>query len=286
MHRWGYAPAVEALEENLIGGVPPIGEVTPWLRSDPRFRVQNGFVTLRGHEHLLWRSSARVATDRVLNGDAWAVAQRFATDLVHHCPFVNCVAVSGSLASGGFSLEDDLDFDLVVRTGTKYITYLLATFLGLKYSWKYRGRQLNRMHRVLSLPKLVCINVVWSDDETKPFVRKDADLAFELLRCRPIFGADQFDAICRENPWVTGYFPQLSARRHCNSIQSNASVLWRILRKLANHALALRTLDASSRRLVWCIYHFVQWTRRNDPDVVARVQFLRKVKWPYEVLQD
>jgi hypothetical protein len=286
MHRWGYAPNVEALELSLLGGIPPADELRRSLQDDLRFHLQDFFVALRGQEYLLQRSRERVASDRILNGDAWSVALRFASDLANHCPFVSCLAVSGSLASGGYCSEDDLDFDLVVRSGTKYVTYLLANLLGLKYSWKYRSRRLSRMHRVLSLPKLICINVVWAEGETKPFTRQDIDLAFELLRCRPILGSDSFARLCRENGWAGEFFPQLMTRKYGDSILPKPSALSRVLSALATRPPALRFLEVISRSLVWILYRAVQWSRRNEPAILERIRFLRAVKWPYEVLQD
>ena len=286
IHRLGYAPSVDALAKGLLGGSVPPSDLVRALGSQRHIQVQNGLVSLPGHEHLLRRSTERVESHRSLNGDAWSVARQFATDLASLCPFVHCVAVCGSLASGGYTASDDLDFDLFVESGTRYLTFLLATVVGLKYSWRYRKRRLSPVHQVWSLPKLICINVVWSDDEINPFIRRDADVAFELLRNQPVFGAAYFDRVCRANGWVASYFPQLYDLHRLDGVHVKLSLSSRLLRSLGRRPLVLHAMENFSRGIVWSLYHFVQWTRRRDPEAVRRTEFLRKVKWPYEILQD
>jgi len=286
MHRWGYSPTVDALAKSLLGGGVPVDDLVRALESQSQFQVRDGFVSLRGYEQLLQRSSERVGSHRVLNGDAWSVAAMFAADLASLCPFVNCVAACGSLAAGGYAKTDDLDFDLFVQSGTKYLTYLLATLIGLRYSWRYGKHRLSRMHEIWGLPKLICINVVWPTSEVQPFRRRDADVAFELLRCEPIFGATYFDQICRANKWLASYFPQLNTTHRPDTVRPSRSLTSSALQRLARHPLMLGMIEAFSNGVVWSLYHFVQWTRRHDLKSVQRMEFLRKVKWPYEILQD
>ncbi len=286
MHRWGYSPTVDALAKNLLGGSVPPSDLVRAIGSQAQIELRDGFVSLLGHADLVQRSSERVESHRALNGDAWSVARAFTEDLASLCPFVRCVAVCGSLASGGYANSDDLDFDLFVKSGTKYVSYLLATLVGLRYSWRYRKRKLNRIHQVWTLPKLICVNVVWSEDEVKPFIRRDADVAFELLRCQPLFGAAYFDQVCQDNEWVASYFPQLYNSHRPDTVHPGPSLVGSFLQQLGFHRLPLRVFEIGSRGIVWSLYHLVQWTRRRDPEAVSRMAFLRDVKWPYEVLQD
>ena len=256
------------------------------LLAEQRVVLRDSFVSLEGYEYLLEKSRRRVASNRILNGKAMSVALDFTRDLVRICPFAECVAVSGSVASGGYSSTDDLDFDLFVRAGTKYASYLIATLVGLRYSWRFRHQRLSNIHQVLSIPKIVCINVVWSEDQTAPFVRQDADMAFELLRCHPVFGARVFQQVCADNSWALSYFPQLQDRRFTDTIEAEETPLRRLLGRIWKHPRLMRGVEIACRGLVWIVYHVVQWTRRRDPAALARMNFLKRVKWPYEVLQD
>lgn len=286
MHRWGYAPPLETLAEQLLGGSASPGELKATLSRSSEVHIEDGFICLRGDEGLLEKSRERVRSDRSLNHSVRIIAEEFTRDLVRHCPFLECIALSGSVASGGYARGDDIDFDLFVETGTKYVSYLMANLLGLKYAWRYRNIESDDLHRMPLLPKVTCINVVWPADQTRPFVRQDAGLAFELLRCLPLWGAQRFREVLDDNSWLDDYVPQLRNRRSADLVSISPSPIWRILSSLRKHRAALRWLESGSRTIAWLLYHFVQGSRRRLPGAKERMEFLRRVKFPYEVFQD
>ena len=286
MHRWGYTPAVDALAASLLGGSVSGEHLKAHIAGSSRVRVEDGFAYLPGHEHLLEGSRRRVASHQTLNGAALAVAQEFTRDLVRVCPYVECVALSGSVASGGYGPADDVDFDLIVRSGTKYTSYLMATLVGLRYSWRYRHREVDELHRTPLLPKVICLNVVWTDAEARPFLRQDADMAFELMRCRPLFGTGRFREMLDENPWIRDYFPQAYEPLPSEDPPLERGALAGFVMAIGQVRGARQVIELASRGAVWALYHFVQWTRRRNPNAVQRNEFLRRVKAPYEVLQD
>ncbi len=246
----------------------------------------DGFACLAGREDLVERSRGRVAQDRVLNGRARTLAQEFARDLARNCPFVECIALSGSVASGAYDPRDDIDFDLFVRRDTKYTVYLVAQLVGLRYSWRYRHQELDEVHRLPFLSKIICVNVVWPSDQTRPFVRQDADLAFELLRCRPLYGARRFREALDENPWLAGFFPQIYDRLYLDAPAAGTGTLGRVLAAVAREPRLLDLVERICRRLSWIMYRSAQASRSRNPRAVARMEFLRRVKYPYEVFQD
>jgi len=249
-------------------------------------RYLDGFVCLRGREHLVERSRDRVVADKRLNPRMRAVAHDFARDLARVCPFVQTVALTGSMASGGYQEGDDIDFDLFVQRGTKYTTYLIATLVGLKYAWRHRHLELNAHHRTPLLPKIICINVVWPEDQTQPFVRNDEGLAFELLHCQPLVGSESFGRVLRDNPWLHAFFPQIYRRVWADVVPRESGVLSRFLAALARRPTVLMRIEGASRRLAWVLYQLVQNHRSKDPEARERMAFLRLVKYPYEVFQD
>ncbi len=286
MHGWGYVPTVESLAASLLGGrVSPEDLLAAVDRSD-RIRAEGDFVFLEGGRFLLERSRRRVESDRALNDEARGIASAFARDLVRSCPSVDTVALAGSVASHGYRSGDDIDFDLFVREGTKYIAYLGAVLLGLRYSWRYRHRVAQGTMRTPLLPKVACINVVWPEDQARPFVRQDEALAFELLRCEPLVGAAQFRDVLRANPWVRTYFPQIQERAWADDGTPPPNGIGGLLQSLEAHPRALRIVEWTARRIAWVLYSFVQWTRHGDSEAVARMEFLRRAKHPYEVFQD
>ncbi len=286
MHRWGYAPTLDALASSLLGGSVAPADLASVLSPLGPVSAQGGFVFLRGREDLVDRSRRRVESHRAMNGEGRRIAAEFADDLSRACPFVECIALTGSLASGGYRTGDDIDFDLVVRAGTKYTSYLIANLIGLRYAWRHRHRGAEEVQRTPFLPKVTCINVVWPRDETVPFARQDEGLAFELARSVPLRGVARFRAMLDGNPWIAGYFPQLFGRAWTEDPAREPTALGRFLAAVGRHPRAMRALEALSFGVSWVLYRFVQGSRRGNPEAQARMEFLRRVKYPYEVFQE
>ncbi len=286
MHNWGYAPTLAALARDLVGGEVPTASLEAALQTTQRFRTRDGFVHLPGDEFLVESSKQRWRSNHMLNGHAHALAEAFAKEVATLCPYVRCIALSGSVASGGYRSGDDIDFDLIVRDGTKYICYLASNLVGLKYSWRFRKAKVDGLQRTPFLPKIMCINVVWTDDQTRPFVRQDAGMAFELLHCQPLIGADIFGEVLAGNLWLRGFFPQLLERTWFDSVHRGKSRIGGFLARVGARPISLGRLNRVCRILSWMLYTFVQASRHRDAAARARMEFLKTVKYPYEVFQD
>ncbi len=286
MHRWGYAPRIDALARQLIGGPTSVEALETAMLASDLFCVEHGFVALAGSKALLGHSRTRSDRNRLLNGEARALAREFAEELTRLCPFVESVALSGSVASGGYVDGDDIDFDIFVKDGTKYTVYLIANLLGLRYSLRYRKRHVDPQHRVLFLPKVICINVVWQSRETTPFIRQDAGLAFELLRCEPLLGTRRFAEVLFDNPWIDGYLPQARTRAWDPKGLPAPSRMARLLARVCDRPGIRRLVERLSREVSHAMYRAVQGIRKPDPEARERMEFLREAKYPYEVFQD
>ncbi len=286
LHRWGYAPRVEDLAEQLVGGPVPVEQVLAATCYSDLFRMDHGFIALARSERLLGESRIRSNRNRLVNGAARCVAQEFASELSRLCPFVEAVALSGSVASGGYIDGDDIDFDLFVKDGTKYTVYLIANLLGLRYSLRYRKGPADAQHRIVFLPKVICINVVWPAAETRPFSRQDTGLAFELLRCEPIVGTQRFAQVLSDNPWIDRFLPQARTRRWTADAPRTGGRPARVLSRIYAHPWTRRALERFCRGVAYAMYRVVQELRRTDPQARERMEFLRRAKYPYEVFQD
>ncbi len=212
------------------------------------------------------------------NGDATTIAQQFAKSLLRICPLVDCVALSGSAATGGYMPADDVDLDLFVRDHAKYLTYAIALALGLLVS--LRSRKSGRLRKV------ICINVVWTRAQTEPFARNDEALAFELLHCRPIFGAPHFRQVISSNPWILRFFPQLDGTGTGDQTAPEIGNLGRIVAWIGRHPTLLFLADRIGRLFSHAAYDLSHWMKRKDSEAMERLAFLRRVKFPYEVFQD
>ena len=283
---WGYAATVGSLSEHLLGGAVDPTFLLTKLEGMDGVELHGEVVCLEDRRDLVAGTARRTKNHAALEPAYLGIARSFSQDLVRWCPFVQCVAVAGSLSSGGFDERDDIDFDLFVEEGTKYTCYLMAVLLGIRYAWTYRKREVDEVHRTPLVPKITCVNVVWPETETRPFVRTDKNLAFELLRCRPLFGVIRFRAVLEENLWIRDYFPQLYEKSWTEEIRRTPSPLSRFLFWLGRWGALLRLVEAGSKGISWALYRYVQWSRRRNPKAKERMEFLRRVKYPYEVFQD
>jgi hypothetical protein len=278
MHGWGYAPSVETLANELLGGSADTSVVLSFIKNSPTMSLQDGFVFLEGNEGLVAKSKERVASHRRMNGEALSVATEFAHDLLRACPVVDCVALSGSAASGGYACGDDVDFDLFTRDGTKYLVYGISLALGLRAAlrrWRIRGFR-----------KLVCINVIWSRSESTPFERQDEGLAFELLRCQPLAGIKNFHDVISVNEWARRYFPQLGQKFFVEMGRPEPSLMGRVIVGISHHPRLLAIVEGISRFATRAVYETAHLVRNRDPIAMSRISFLHKVKYPYEFFQD
>ncbi len=248
--------------------------------------VEGGLVCLRSHRSLLRKSVRRRQSNLLVSDRYLGVAREFAAELASLCPFVKAIAVCGSLATGGFSEEDDIDFNIVTEDGARYITYLMANLLGLRYSFRMRGKPTDRLHQMPLFPKVICVNVIVEESWATPFVRQDEQMAFELLLSRPLHGAEYFRKLLASNSWLSSYFPQIYRKAQGEEVTPANTLLKSALRLCCRPRLIRRLVDTVCRAISWAFYQYVHWSRRGDPEAVERIEFIRRVKEPYEVFQD
>lgn len=285
--RWGYGLSVDQLARLLYGGSARREIVARSLSATPGIAREDGFVTVAGREDLLRKSVNRHRSNGVLAEAYHRIACEFARDLLRHSPFVRAVALSGSTASGGLVAGDDIDLNLFVDDGTKYIVYLTALFLGVKYSIRHRSRFARGSAFFGLVPKVACVNVVWTDGNSRPFVRQDEFLAFELLRSRAIAGADYYRVVLAANPWLEEHFPQVFDDVPDGPVSvPSPSPVHRLQRWLTRSPTRRRRFDRSCRAVAGVLHRIVDLSRERDPAAMERLRFLRRVKFPYDVFQD
>lgn len=285
--RWGYGLSVDQLARLLYGGSEPRELVAQSLAGERGIVREDGFATVTGREDLLRKSVDRHRSNGILADSYHRIALDFAADLLRHSPFVRAVALSGSTASGGLGAGDDIDLNLFVDDGTKYIVYLTALILGVKYSLRHRRRFARGSAFFGLIPKVACVNVVWTDGDSRPFVRQDEFLAFELLRSRAIAGADYYRVVLAANPWLEEHFPQVFDEVAEGPVAAPPpSPFHRLQGWLTRSPASRRRLDRSCRAVARVLHRIVDLSRERDPAAMERLRFLRRVKFPYDVFQD
>jgi hypothetical protein len=198
-------------------------------------------------------------------------AERFARRLAAVAPFVVCVAIAGSLASGGFAETDDVDLNLVVEDGYRHLAYVVLNLLGVIDALGRRGKPVDAASRRPLAPRVMTANLILERSQCFPLARTDAQMALELLQSRPVHGAGFLARVVAANPALSGHFPQLRERPAPVDPSLRRVPEW----------LFPRVLDAPARLLGEAAWRWMMWTRRRSPEALRRVAYVRRTMQPY-----
>ncbi|SNQ59360.1 hypothetical protein [Candidatus Methanoperedens nitratireducens] len=283
--RRGYAMCLPHLVKNLVYGEVTEEAVRKELQTMPGISHSDGIYCLKGSEHTLAKTRKRLACNGKYVKMYEEVARRFASEYASICPFVRCIAVAGSMASEGFSEDDDIDFNIFVERGCKYTVYLLGILLSIKYSLRYRRKPLAACAATPFLPKLICINVIWEDEDVLPYKRQDEYLAYELLRQKPVLGLKFYLEVLSKNKWLGTYFPQIY-RLDPSETGIKKTLAGRLLRLFYSNKAVSHLGERMCREISYLLWRFVQFSRRNNPEAIERVRWVTAMQMPYALFGD
>jgi hypothetical protein len=271
--RRGYAVTPSRLGEICLGGAIAPDDVRWAIAAGQDLVISEDLVVERGAigrvDAIRRRSLDHDTDSRFYVG----LTVEFVRTLVRVAPFIRSVSIAGSLASGGFRASDDVDLNLIVDDGHRHVAYVVINFLGLLHALRFRGKPVDGLTRRPLAPRLMTANLVLERSQCRPLARQDEDMAFELLVSEPIFGMEEMRAVLAENAVLMEHFPQLADRP--------APLLIDTPRRRLPKALYPSFLDAPARLLGESAWRYMQWTRRHNPDALARVAFVRGTMRPY-----
>jgi hypothetical protein len=216
---------------------------------------------------------SRALTHLTDSGAYLEMTLSFVRRLVQLAPFVRSVSIAGSLASGGFRASDDVDLNLIVDDGYRHIAYVAVNALGLLHALGHRSKPVDDLTRRPLAPRLMTANLILERWQCFPLQRQDEDMAFELLIAEPVFGLDGINQLIAANQGLLEHFPQLAEKR--------APLLIDLPERRMPAALFPKFLDGVARSVGEWAWRYMQWTRRNRPDALARVAFVRTTMRPY-----
>jgi hypothetical protein len=275
LRRRGYAVGPGRLGELCLGGQIPESDVRWAVASTKELMVAEGLVVERdglGDRQGTRDIAERAQAHQVESAAYIDMAIGFIRALVAAAPFIRSVSIAGSLASGGFRESDDVDLNLIVDDGYRHLAYVAVNLLGVLHALRHRGKPVDDLTRRPIAPRLMTANLILERSQCRPLRRLDADMAFELLVAEPVFGIDEIREVVDENPRLLDHFPQLASKP--------APLLIEPPRRLAR-LLVPPFLDGPARVVGETAWRYMQWTRRNRPDALARVAFVRATMRPY-----
>lgn len=273
LRRRGYALTPSRLAAICIGGPVTEHEVRWAAAADPELELAEDLVVERVARDDACSIRQRADGHSAASAEYLAMTADFVHRLVALAPFIAGVSIAGSLASGGFRASDDVDLNLIVEDGRRHLAYVAVNFLGLLHALRHRAKPVDDLTRRPVAPRLMTVNLVLERSQCRRLARQDEDMAFELLMAEPLFGLEAWQEILTANPALLEHFPQLGFRP--------APLLIDTPRRRLSSSWFPAWLDAPARALGETAWHYMQWTRRNHPDALARVAYVRATMRPY-----
>ena len=276
LERRGYALSPARLAEVCLGGpVSPAMLLAALPESE--LVIESGLVVSRAAREragaIRRRQSAHCSA-----APAYLVeAESFSHALAAWFPFVISVSVAGSLASGGFRESDDVDLNLVVEDGHRHLAYVVLNLLGIAHALRHRGKPVDTHSARPLAPRVMTANLVLERSQCFPLARQDEDMAYELLASRTVVGGAFLATVMAANPALVEHFPQLPG-----AVAAGGSEVRPRLPTILFPAL----LDRPAKALGRVAWKYMQWTRRNRPEAIARVAFVRSTMRPYALFED
>jgi hypothetical protein len=149
------------------------------------------------------------------------IAEKIAA-LLRFIPTVQFIGISGGLAARNVTAEDDIDFFIIAKSNTVYITRFWVLLL-LQLKGLRRGR------RQKHAANKICVNLLideqslsWAED------RRDIYTAREIAQIYPLFErSGTFKKFWEHNAWVTMMLPNADSQKSEPrlSIRQNAPLL-------------------------------------------------------------
>jgi len=273
LDRRGYAVPPGRLAELCLGGRVAETDVRWAIAADPELAIAEDLVVERAAIDRAPAIRGRSLTHTRDSGAYIGLTVDFIRTLVSVAPFITSVSIAGSLASGGFRESDDVDLNLIVDDGHRHLAYVIVNVLGVLHALRHRHKPVDDLTRRPIAPRLMTANLILERSQCLPLVRQDEDMAFELLIGEPVFGLDAIRGVIDANPILLDHFPQLAQRP--------AALLIDTPRRRVPKKLYPAALDWPARMLGESAWRYMQWTRRNRPDALARVAFVRATMRPY-----
>src|SRR5438132_347399 len=256
-----------------LGGPVAEADVRWAVAADPELAIAEDLVVQRSALGRAGDIRSRSAAHSHQSAAYVGLAVEFIRTLVSVAPFITSVSIAGSLASGGFRESDDVDLTLIVEDGHRHLAYVMVNVLGILHALRYRHKPVDDLTRRPIAPRLMTANLILERSQGLPLVRQDEDMAFELLIGEPVFGVEAIRDVIDANPILLDHFPQLAQR--------SSPLLIDPPQRRVSKLLFPSVLDWPARLLGESAWRYMQWTRRNRPDALARVAFVRATMRPY-----
>ena len=276
LERRGYALPPMRLAEVCLGGPVTPAELLATLPGSG-LGVDFGLVVSGPLRERVEAIRRRQAAHQSAAPGYLAEAESFGRAVAAWFPFVISVSIAGSLASGGFCETDDVDLNLVVEDGHRHLAYVVLNLLAIVHALRHRGKPVDAHTARPLAPRVMTANLVLERSQCFPLARQDEDMAYELLASRTVVGGGFLATVVSANRGLAAHFPQLA-----EAVAGTGAPV----RPRLPPGLFPALLDHPAKAIGRSAWKYMQWTRRNRPEAVARVAFVRSTMRPYALFDD
>lgn len=265
----GYNPSSEHLASGLLGGVADVPDVEAAIEAAEGMDLHEGLAFVEGKSYIDM-CKRRLEANSHHQPLYRRIAEAYTRDLVAACPWVKCVMLVGSVATGGLCEGDDLDLNLVVEDGRKYSTNLIGGLLNRKYSFRYRNQLVREREGHYIIPMVVCLNIIWEESQVSPLARQDEQVAYELFSGEVLHGEEFHRYMLARNAWLRHFYPQM----YDEAVGSPGHPGPR-------GAVRVGVMERLSRGTLFAFDRLVRLYLTRRPSAVERMEYWDDLKHPY-----
>ncbi len=174
---------------------------------------KDGYYCLRGREKIITQRIKQLAEVQKKVRRACFAASKLAV-----IPSVLFIGITGGLAAGNVDADDDIDFVIITKKGTLFMTRLLVLII-------LESLRIRRFRSQKKTANTICTNLLFDETVLDWFVKyNDVYTAREIAQILPLFERDaMYRRFFRTNNWIRHFLPNASRQAfiQCNQNMGN-----------------------------------------------------------------
>jgi hypothetical protein len=185
----------------MLPSTPPPVNLREFVNSDPsifeKITVQGGFIVLRGYERLFLTRKHKLSVSLA----KLLTAKEFAILLLKSRSYIKILAVSGSVAYGTATENDDIDLFIITQNDRMWLAFAKSLLL---------ARAMNTKESIHGKSVNFCLSYIL-DEKTFKEIASHQTLLFarEFLSAKLLAGQENYYAILSKEQWIKNCLPAL-----------------------------------------------------------------------------
>lgn len=201
------------LHKYLIGERASLSEVQKELHHLRTIGIESGYVVSKKQTKFVELRIKRAVPSAYALEQAGIIVQVLAL-----IPTIRCIAISGSLAMANSSEDSDIDFFIISKKNTVWVTRLITVYILMILGKK-------RTPGEEKSPYSICTNY-WISEHNLTIPDQNVYTAHEVTQMIPIVNKNQmYERFMMKNSWVSKYLPN-SVIPHVVKKKNSAKKLW------------------------------------------------------------